>query len=281
MPEDKSSASFPALKYVVAGTVHVIIIILIITGKLFNIDNIVFIPLLIVSFVILFFLIRKFLSGTDRTAGALEPEAIKTSENNRDQKQPENPEKKPEKLAESNFPVSIIEYDLENRITYLNQDAKKLFGKEDCNVTRGISIYEGIDHDEKEKVKFNIDRLKNGETPGWSKYRLRSMDGKIVTALVRSSGVYENGRLVGIRSIIFEIDPGFQLILLPSVDFCNKYDISAREKEVIELFMKGFTYNVIAEKLFISYKTVDKHICNIYNKTGINSRGQLIELLER
>jgi len=265
MPEDKSSASFPALKYVVAGTVHVIIIILIITGKLFNIDNIVFIPLLIVSFVILFFLIRKFLSGTDRTAGALEPEAIKTSENNRDQKQPENPEKKPEKLAESNFPVSIIEYDLENRITYLNQDAKKLFGKEDCNVTRGISIYEGIDHDEKEKVKFNIDRLKNGETPGWSKYRLRSMDGKIV----------------GIRSIIFEIDPGFQLILLPSVDFCNKYDISAREKEVIELFMKGFTYNVIAEKLFISYKTVDKHICNIYNKTGINSRGQLIELLER
>ena len=56
--------------------------------------------------------------------------------------------------------------------------------------------------------------------------------------------------------------------------------ISEREKEVIMLLIKGLSYNEISEKLFISYKTVDKHISNIYEKTNVNNRFNLINLIQ-
>ncbi|WP_431602445.1 response regulator transcription factor [Clostridium ljungdahlii] len=44
---------------------------------------------------------------------------------------------------------------------------------------------------------------------------------------------------------------------------------------MIELVMEGVTYKQIAEKLFISPKTVDNHIQNIYKKLNVNSKMQL------
>lgn len=57
--------------------------------------------------------------------------------------------------------------------------------------------------------------------------------------------------------------------------FKQKYDITEKQIEIIELVIEGITYKQIAEKLFISPKTVDNHMQNIYKKLNVNSKMQL------
>lgn len=48
--------------------------------------------------------------------------------------------------------------------------------------------------------------------------------------------------------------------------------LSDREAQVLALMARGLTMKAIGEKLFISAKTVDRHIQNIYGKIGVSTR---------
>ena len=54
------------------------------------------------------------------------------------------------------------------------------------------------------------------------------------------------------------------------------YELTPREKEVTGYIFKGFSNRDISLKLKISEGTVKQHIWNIFNKTGVDSRTQLI-----
>jgi DNA-binding CsgD family transcriptional regulator len=58
----------------------------------------------------------------------------------------------------------------------------------------------------------------------------------------------------------------------------KRFDITNREKEVIELICLGLTNKEISEKLFISVDTVKDHNSNIFRKTGVKNRTQLAKL---
>jgi DNA-binding NarL/FixJ family response regulator len=57
--------------------------------------------------------------------------------------------------------------------------------------------------------------------------------------------------------------------------------LSEREREVAEFVAAGLGNAAIAERLFISRKTVEKHVGSIYDKLGVRSRAQLAGLLAR
>lgn len=61
--------------------------------------------------------------------------------------------------------------------------------------------------------------------------------------------------------------------------FCEKYEISKREKEVIHEICNGLSNQQIADKLFISLQTVKDHTHRIYGKTNCTSRAQLISMV--
>lgn len=48
--------------------------------------------------------------------------------------------------------------------------------------------------------------------------------------------------------------------------------LSPREIEVLRLLARGQTMKVVAGSLGVSYKTVDRHVQNIYTKIGVNTR---------
>jgi DNA-binding NarL/FixJ family response regulator len=48
--------------------------------------------------------------------------------------------------------------------------------------------------------------------------------------------------------------------------------LTGREVEVLELVASGKTNRQIAEELFISEKTVARHVANIFTKLGVSSR---------
>ncbi|MFN1836302.1 LuxR C-terminal-related transcriptional regulator [Balneola sp. MJW-20] len=52
--------------------------------------------------------------------------------------------------------------------------------------------------------------------------------------------------------------------------------ITKREREILELLMEGLTSSEIAEKLFISPRTVEKHRTNLLKKTGLKNTAALV-----
>lgn len=63
-------------------------------------------------------------------------------------------------------------------------------------------------------------------------------------------------------------------------EFSNHYSLSPRQHEVLLLLAKGRNAEYIKEKLVISNHTAKAHIYNIYQKTDVNSRQELISLIE-
>ena len=61
--------------------------------------------------------------------------------------------------------------------------------------------------------------------------------------------------------------------------FCELYEISKREAEVIREICHGLSNKAISEKLFITLQTVKDHNHRIYTKTGVKSRVQLANLV--
>lgn len=59
----------------------------------------------------------------------------------------------------------------------------------------------------------------------------------------------------------------------------DKYNISNRESEVIQLIMDGKSNKEIQDSLVVSIHTVKNHIYNIYRKLGVNSRYSLIHFI--
>ena len=56
------------------------------------------------------------------------------------------------------------------------------------------------------------------------------------------------------------------------------YGLSNRQREVLGMLAKGRNADYITEKLIISSHTAKAHIYNIYQKTGVDNRQELIDL---
>ncbi|MEK9136048.1 MAG: helix-turn-helix transcriptional regulator, partial [Bacteroidota bacterium] len=59
------------------------------------------------------------------------------------------------------------------------------------------------------------------------------------------------------------------------------YGLTDREKEILRLMTDGLTKKVIADKLFVSYFTIDTHLKNIYVKLHVHTgRGAVAKVLK-
>ena len=61
----------------------------------------------------------------------------------------------------------------------------------------------------------------------------------------------------------------------------SMYHITDREAEVIDLVGQGLTNKEIAASLSLSVNTVNNHIANIFGKTGVRSRIDLLNLIHK
>ena len=54
------------------------------------------------------------------------------------------------------------------------------------------------------------------------------------------------------------------------------YNLSDREKEVLQLLVDGYSYKMIASQMFIAIDTVRSHIKKIYEKLHVNSKSEAV-----
>ena len=52
--------------------------------------------------------------------------------------------------------------------------------------------------------------------------------------------------------------------------------LSQRETQVLQLLADGLSYKMVADKLFLSFNTVNTHIKHIYEKPHVSSLGEAI-----
>ena len=57
--------------------------------------------------------------------------------------------------------------------------------------------------------------------------------------------------------------------------------LTTRELEVLHLIVQGVRNGEIAQRLFISIKTVETHLTSLYGKLGVQSRAEVIALAQR
>ncbi|QTU85140.1 response regulator transcription factor [Xiamenia xianingshaonis] len=61
----------------------------------------------------------------------------------------------------------------------------------------------------------------------------------------------------------------------------SQFMLSEREIEVLALYARGLTQKRVAEELYISPGTAHAHIKRIYAKTGLHSRQEIIDYMEK
>ncbi len=82
-----------------------------------------------------------------------------------------------------------------------------------------------------------------------------------------------------VRSVSKLPDSLLNISLEPS--FIQKYNLTGREVEIVEMLIQGKSNGFISEKLFLSVRTVKNHIYKIYQKTGVKSRISLAYLIKK
>lgn len=62
--------------------------------------------------------------------------------------------------------------------------------------------------------------------------------------------------------------------------FVAQYGFSPREREIFEYLLRGRTLPAIAEDAHLSYNTVKTHVSHIYQKMGVHTRDEMIDVAE-
>lgn len=61
----------------------------------------------------------------------------------------------------------------------------------------------------------------------------------------------------------------------------HDYHLTEREKQILSMLVKGYSYKIIASELAIAYNTVNNHIRNIYDKLYVSSATEAVSLAIR
>jgi DNA-binding CsgD family transcriptional regulator len=65
-----------------------------------------------------------------------------------------------------------------------------------------------------------------------------------------------------------------------SENFSKHYQLTDREKDIVEVMMQGKSNKEIADTLLISLRTVGAYLQNVYKKTGVSNRFALYSLIK-
>jgi DNA-binding NarL/FixJ family response regulator len=104
---------------------------------------------------------------------------------------------------------------------------------------------------------------------GAAGYLLKSSQGeKIIEAIhdVQKGGSPINAQIA--RKVL----TAFAALSSPSPD----YNLTNREREILQQMINGLTKKEIGQKLFLSHHTIDTHVRNIYDRLHVNKRSSAV-----
>ena len=110
-------------------------------------------------------------------------------------------------------------------------------------------------------------------------YLLKEESGEVITDMLMT--LWESGAGPISPSIAYKI---LQMVQQPknvkeqTATAHNMFQLTEREKEILQMLSDGLDYKEIATRIFISPNTVKKHTINIYQKLHVNSKAQALRI---
>lgn len=136
------------------------------------------------------------------------------------------------------------------------------------------------------RIKFVVltvfdddDKIFSAIKAGASGYLLKEESGGVIADMLLN--LWESGAGPISPSIAYKILQMLKTKETPNTESGERSDIfqlSQREKEILELLAEGFEYKEIGDRLFISPNTVKKHCISIYQKLHVNNRAQALKI---
>ena len=192
------------------------------------------------------------------------------------------------------------------RFTFISENTRELFGYEAVNyIDKGQIFHEGIKHPEDAANSWKLicsiwnvlTVIPAANRAGYKfsyDYRIIRPDGNVVRLLEQSSVLQQDSRgdithLLGVCTDITQWKKnGTQLASLSSSKdkqyflFNSESDgaksiLSKREIEILKLISEGHSSKYIADKLFISFHTVNTHRQKMIEKTNTKNTGGLVQ----
>ena len=147
----------------------------------------------------------------------------------------EKSEKRYRELTEA-LPEMICELDKNGIITYANQFAIEKFGytKEEV-LYNNFNILKIFPSEHRKKVRENIRKIYEGGESTTSEYVVERKNGEPISVIVNTTPVYEQGEVVGLRGVMF--------------------DISIRKKHELEI-AHNLEQQVLLSQISVSYNTL-------------------------
>jgi DNA-binding NarL/FixJ family response regulator len=84
-----------------------------------------------------------------------------------------------------------------------------------------------------------------------------------------------NGGVAFTPTVATKVVSLFQQFIAPMVTITD-YQLTAREKEILQMLTEGIPMPRIAEKIFLSYHTVRDHVKSIYQKLHVASATEAV-----
>ena len=106
---------------------------------------------------------------------------------------------------------------------------------------------------------------------GASGYILKNETGSDIVDAVRRTHAGEPVFASGLAGLVLS-----EFRRVAGTEAAGEPGLTPRENEVLRLVAKGYTYREIAERLFISHKTVQNHVQNILSKLRLRKRYELM-----
>lgn len=123
------------------------------------------------------------------------------------------------------------------------------------------------------------DKIFNAIKAGACGYLLKEESGPVIADML--TNLWKSGAGPISPSIAYKI---LQMVQGPkptvsaSKNTAEIFQLSEREKQILEMLSQGSDYKDIGNRLFISVNTVKKHCINIYQKLHVNSRAQALRI---
>ncbi len=100
----------------------------------------------------------------------------------------------------------------------------------------------------------------------------------VLIIVVAYALIFPERTLLSLSPLLFNLS--YETIEQRCTAIAKKYNLTAREKEILVFLARGRDVRFIEEQLFISKNTVNTHRKNLYKKLDIHSQQELLSLIE-
>lgn len=105
----------------------------------------------------------------------------------------------------------------------------------------------------------------------------------LIAQIALKLGLIQQVYTIGMASLVIQLLLIFLAIFrqfnTTTMEFANLETLTTRENEIVRAYCNGFTYQEISASFFISPNTVKTHLKNVYKKLGVNSKVELLKLI--